>query len=135
MSDDASDLRRPTPLTLVLAWVARLLAAGILSFAGYLKLSGHQAEVELFEKIGMEPTGRVLIGSLELLAALLLLIPQSVLHGAFLGLGIMFGAIIGHLTQIGLPGIQWALLVAVACITVLYLRRYDAVFIRNLWDR
>ena len=101
----------------------------------YLKLTGHDADVELFTRIGMEPGGRYLIGVLEVLSAATLLIPQGVPQGAFLGLGVMFGTIIGHLSSFGLPGIQVAILVAVACLTVLYLRRFDAKLIRNLWDR
>ena len=124
-----------SPGTVVLLWVAKLLAAGILGYAAFLKLLSHQAEIDLFTQLGWEPHGRYLIGGLEILAALMLIVPQSTIYGAFLGLGVMLGAIIGHLTAFQLAGIQFALLVAAACVTVLYIRRNDAEFIRNLWDR
>ncbi len=121
--------------TVALLWIAKLLAAGILGYAAFLKLLGHQAEIDLFMKLGWEPHGRYLIGGLEIVSALMIIVPQSAIYGAFLGLGIMLGAMIGHLTAFQLDGIQFALLVAAACVTVLYIRRHDAEFIRNLWDR
>lgn len=124
-----------SPGTLVLLWLAKLLAAGILGYAAFLKLLSNQAEIDLFTQLGWEPHGRYLIGGLEILAALMIIVPQSTIYGAFLGLGIMLGAVIGHLTAFQLAGIQFALLVAAACVTVLYIRRDDAEFIRNLWDR
>jgi uncharacterized membrane protein YphA (DoxX/SURF4 family) len=127
--------RRRSAGTVALLWVAKLLAAGILGYAAFLKLLGHQGEIDLFTQLGWEPHGRYLIGGLEILAALMIIVPQSAIYGAFLGLGIMLGAMIGHLTAFQLDGIQFALLVATACVTVLYIRRHDAEFIRNLWDR
>jgi uncharacterized membrane protein YphA (DoxX/SURF4 family) len=123
-----------TPAVTAVLWTAKVMAASILFYAGYHKLTGSPADRELFDLLGMEPQGRYVIGSLESVAAILILIPQGAVYGAFLGLGIMCGAIIGHLTQIGLGHIQWALLVAALCATVLYIRRRDAPFIRNLWD-
>lgn len=121
--------------TLALLWLAKLLAAGRLGYAAYAKLMSHAGDVELFTRIGWEPQGRYLIGGLEVLAAILIIIPQSAIYGSFLGLGIMLGAMIGHLTAFQLDGIQNALFVAACCVTVLYIRRNDATFIRNLWDR
>ena len=120
---------------MTLLWIAKLVAAGLLGYHGVLKLIENPADVALFEMIGMEPAGRYVIGVLELLSAALVLIPQSALFGAFLGFGIMMGAIIGHLSSFGLHGIWWAILVAAACVTILYVRRHDAKFIRHLWDR
>ena len=125
---------RRTVAEWIVLWIAKLAATGILCYAGYLKVSGHEADVELFAKLGMEPGGRLLIGALELLAGIMVLIPQSAIYGAFLGLGIMCGAVIGHLTVLPLDGIQYALFVALCCVTILYIRRHDAKFIRNLWD-
>lgn len=119
----------------VLLWICKLGAAGILGYAGFLKLRGHDADVRLFTKIRMEPAGRYLIGALEMAAAGMMLIKQSTIQGALLGLGVMLGAIIGHLTVLGLHNIQYAILVALLCISILYIRRRDATFIRNLFDR
>jgi uncharacterized membrane protein YphA (DoxX/SURF4 family) len=130
-----AEKERRTTGVLILLWLAKLLAAGILGYAAWLKLRGHAAEVDLFTQLEWEPHGRYLIGGLEIVSAILIIIPQSALYGAFLGLGIMFGAMIGHLTAFHLAGIQNALLVALCCVVVLYVQRHDAKFIRNLWGR
>ena len=119
----------------VIVWIAKLVAAGFLGGAAFLKFKGHDADVVLFEKIGMEPGGRYAVAAFEALAALLILVPQSSIYGAILGLCVMTGAIIGHLTVLGLAKLQFAVLVFLACLTVLYIRRRDAPFLRNLLDR
>lgn len=50
----------------------------------------------------MEPNGRIIIGVLELIAAILLLVPKTVWVGALLTMGIIGGAIVMHLTKLGL---------------------------------
>jgi len=125
---------RSIPLTGVLL-IAKLLGAGILAYASYNKMTDAPMAVEMFQDIGMEPAGRYIIGGLEGLAALAMLIPQSAVYGAFLGFGIMCGAIIGHLTSvIGIAGVHKAIIVAVCCAVVIYIRRHDAPFLENLVD-
>ena len=120
----------------VCLWLARLVAAGFLGAAAVLKGIGHEAEVDLFTLLGMEPVGRYLIGGIELLAATLILFPQTSVYGAFLGIGVMCGAVIAHTTTaLGLGGLPFALLVMAACVLIIYIRRHDAKFLRNLWDR
>ena len=97
--------------------------------------TGDPHAVEMFMLLEMEPSGRILIGAIEALAALLILLPQSTVYGAFLGLGVMIGALIGHLTVLGLGHLPYAALVAAGCVTILYICRHDADFLRNLWDR
>jgi hypothetical protein len=70
----------------------------------YFKFTGHETSVEIFTAIGMEPNGRILIGILELIAVVLLLVPNTVAYGAILSWGVMSGAIMGHLTNIGVEG-------------------------------
>ena len=82
-----------------LQWIFRLVAAGILLPVGSVKLAG--GDVVLFEMLGMEPHGRIIIGSIELVAALLLVSPQAAI-GALLAVGVMFGAIIAHFTVLGM---------------------------------
>src|SRR5690606_3818053 len=52
--------------------------------------------------LGMEPVGRIGIGCLELVASILLLIPSTTAFGALLGVGLMAGAIMSHLTKLGI---------------------------------
>jgi len=123
------------PVVLVLLWIAKLVSAGMLAHAAFGKFTEAPYAVEIFTRLDMEPSGRILIGALEILAALLILLPQSTVYGAFLGLGLMIGALIGHLTVLGHEHFQDAALVAVGCVTILYIRRHDAGFLRNLSDR
>jgi uncharacterized membrane protein YphA (DoxX/SURF4 family) len=88
----------------IISWVLRIFAAIIMAQSLYFKFTGHETSVEIFTAIGMEPNGRILIGILELIAAILLLVPNTVAFGAILSWGIMSGAIMGHLTNIGIEG-------------------------------
>ena len=80
-----------------LTWILRLLAALIMLQTLYFKFTGHEESVQLFTTLGMEPWGRIGTGILELLAAIMILIPASVIPGALLASGLMVGAIFFHL--------------------------------------
>jgi uncharacterized membrane protein YphA (DoxX/SURF4 family) len=83
-------------------WILRLIPALILLQTLYFKFTAHPQSVKLFTQIGMEPYGRIGTGVLELIAALLLLIPRLTGYGAILGLVMMTGALYFHLTKIGI---------------------------------
>ncbi|WP_394750927.1 DoxX family protein [Spongiimicrobium salis] len=80
----------------------RLLLAGLLIQTLYFKFGAHPDSVYIFTKVGMEPYGRIGIGILELIASILLLIPKTVWAGATLAVGILAGAILMHLTLLGI---------------------------------
>ncbi len=128
-----------SPAALTILWIAKLGAASILGGAAWLKLNGHEPDIRLFEELQWEPSGRYLIGGIEVVAAILILIPQSAIFGAFLGLGIMMGALIGHFSVdseiIGVFNIWKPLTVIVPCLVILYIKRHDAKFIQNLFAR
>jgi len=81
-------------------WALRILAAAILLPVGYQKLIGDEMSVMLFDTLGMEPHGRIIIGVVEIIAALLLLSPLAA-TGALLVVAVMLGAIIAHVTVLG----------------------------------
>jgi len=56
----------------------------------------------IFTKVGAEPWGRVGSGVIELIAAILLLIPCYSWLGSILAMGMMLGAIGSHLTVLGI---------------------------------
>lgn len=80
----------------------RIFVAVILIQTLRFKFTAHPDSVYIFTKVGLEPNGRILIGILELISAILLLIPKTVWIGAVLTLGIIGGAILMHLTQLGI---------------------------------
>jgi len=83
-------------------WAARLVAALIMVQTLYFKFSGAEESIYIFTTVGMEPWGRIGIGTLELLASILLLITRTAWLGAGLALGLMLGAIGMHLTILGI---------------------------------
>jgi uncharacterized membrane protein YphA (DoxX/SURF4 family) len=83
-------------------WILRLVPAVILLQTLYFKFTAQPESVQLFTRIGMEPYGRIGTGVLELIAAILLLIPLYTGYGAILGLVMMTGALYFHLTKIGI---------------------------------
>jgi uncharacterized membrane protein YphA (DoxX/SURF4 family) len=85
-----------------LSLALRLIVAVILIQTLRFKFTAHPDSVYIFEKVGLEPIGRISIGILELIAGILLLIPKTIWIGATLTLGIIGGAIFMHLTQLGI---------------------------------
>jgi len=90
--------------TRIILWIFRILAALIMLQTLYFKFTGQPESVHLFTTLGMEPWGRIGIGTMELIASILILYPRTTSYGALLGMGLMSGAIFFHLTKLG---IKW----------------------------
>src|SRR6266478_6062629 len=82
-------------------WILQIGAAGMFLMVGFLKLSGDPQLVGLFDAIGAGQWFRYLTGSVEVLGALLLLIPRLSGLGALLLVGTMLGAVATHLFLVG----------------------------------
>jgi putative oxidoreductase len=82
-------------------WVLQIAAAGMFLMVGFLKLSGNAQLVGLFEAIGLGQWFRYLTGSLEVLGAVLLLVPRLSGLGALLLVVVMLGAVPTHLFVVG----------------------------------
>ena len=83
-------------------WAIRLIASIILLQTLFFKFSAAPVSIYIFSQLGMEPWGRIGTGVLELIAAVLILMPKTTLYGAILGLGLMAGALFFHLTKLGI---------------------------------
>ena len=112
--------------TLIIYWLARLVAALIMVQTLYFKFTGADESIYIFKTVGMEPWGRIGVGVLELIASVLLLIPATAWLGAGLALGLMVGAIGMHITLLGIEVngdhgqlIIYAVIVTVASVFVL----------------
>lgn len=106
------------------------LAALILLQTLYFKFGAAPESVYIFTKVGIEPWGRIGSGVAELIAGLLLLWPAFAWVGAGIALGVMAGAIMTHLTILGIEvqgdgGYLFflALIVAISSIYVLIMDR------------
>lgn len=116
----------------ILSWIFRLLAAGILLQTLYFKFTGSAESVEIFSTLGAEPWGRIGSGIVELIASILLLIPRTAWMGAVLAAGTMSGAIMAHLTKLGIEvagdgGLLFylGLVVMISSLIVLFLHRSE----------
>ena len=83
-------------------FILRLIPAVILLQTLFFKFTAAPESVYIFETLGLEPYGRIGSGIAELIAAVLLLIPKTSWAGAGLSLGVISGAIVSHLTQLGI---------------------------------
>ncbi len=122
--------------------IARILAAGILLQTLYFKFTGAEESKYIFSQIGAEPFGRYASGVAELIASILLFVPRFVWLGAVLGIGVMSGAIVTHLTVLGIEvkG-DGGLLFGLACVVflcsafVLWHKRCDIPLIGKLYNK
>ena len=124
----------------IASWVLRLFAAVIFAQTLFFKFTGHQDSVEIFSALNMEPGGRILIGILELISAILILVPGTVVYGAILAWGIMTGAIIGHFTDIGFEGGLLSLFllgvgVWICATALLVLHRDQLPILRHMFEK
>jgi len=122
------------------SWALRLIVAVILLQTLFFKFSAAKESVYIFSTLGMEPWGRIGSGIVELIAAILLLIPGTVTVGALLSLGVISGAILSHLTRLGiaLPAVgdhselfALAVVFFVCSFAVLLLHREELPWIRG----
>lgn len=124
---------------ILVSWAMRIIAAGILLQTLYFKFTGAPESVYIFETVGMEPYGRIGSGIMELIAAILLLVPRTAWLGAVLGIGVISGAtIFFHLTKLGIEvqgdgGLLFylAVVVLICCLVTLYIHKKDIVFFKD----
>ncbi len=116
----------------IVSWISQLVAAAILGQTLFFKFTGAEESKYIFTTLGMEPWGRIGTGVAELIAVILLLNPKTPAIGAVLAMGLMGGAIMGHLTKLGIEvqgdhGLLFklAITVLVAATLVAFLRRKE----------
>ncbi len=115
-----------------ISWIAQIIAAVILGQSLFFKFAGAPEAVQLFTALGVEPWGRLAVGTFELVVVVLLLVPRTAAIGAIAAMGLMVGAIGSHLTVLGidLQGdggalFAMALIVLAASLTVAIIRRRE----------
>ena len=100
----------------VASWMMRVVVAAILVQTLFFKFTAAPESVYIFEKLGLEPWGRIGSGLAELVASVLLLVPATPALGALLALGVIGGAIASHLGPLGIEVMgDGGLLFALAC--------------------
>lgn len=90
---------------LTVSWICRVVVALILFQTLFFKFTGAEESKYIFTTVmgaEYEAIGRIGSGIVELIAAILLLIPSTASIGAVLALGTITGAIFSHLTKLGI---------------------------------
>ncbi|MDE1207365.1 DoxX family protein [Tenacibaculum larymnensis] len=84
--------------------ILKLIAAIIMLQTLFFKFTGAQESIDLFTKIAgnNEAYMRIGTGVFELIASILLFTPKKTWLGALLTIGLMSGAIMSHLTILGI---------------------------------
>ena len=125
----------------IVSWICRVAAAIILLQTLFFKFTGAPESIYIFTKVHMEPWGRYGTGVVELIAGILLMSRCWCWAGAMLALGVMAGAIVSHLTVLGIVvqndgGLLFglALTVAVCSVIVLILHRKQIPFVANIFE-
>jgi uncharacterized membrane protein YphA (DoxX/SURF4 family) len=120
----------------IASWVLQIAAAAILFQTLFFKFTGAEESVYIFSTLGAEPWGRIGSGIIELVTVVLLLIPATASIGALLAVGVACGAILSHLTRLGIVvkddgGLLFglALTVFVASLAIVILRRHELPFV------
>ena len=106
------------PVTSAVGLLLRVTAAAILLQTLYFKFSAAEESVYIFRTLGAEPWGRIGSGVAELVTAVLLLVPATAPVGGVMAMAVMSGAILSHLTVLGIAvlgdgGLLFALAVLV----------------------
>lgn len=116
----------------IISWILQVVVAAILFQTLFFKFTGAEESVYIFSTLGMEPWGRYASGVAELVACVLLLIPATAAYGAMLSIAVISGAIVSHLTKLGIVvqndgGLLFglALVVFAGSAIVLFLRRRE----------
>lgn len=97
-----NDSKETKSKTVVVSWVLQVALAALFLMAALPKLSGDPMAAAIMAKLGLGSWSAYLLGAAELLAVVLLLIPRTIAFGAIVGVGILSGAIVSHLTVLGI---------------------------------
>ena len=113
-------------------YALRLLIAAVLLQTLWFKFRAAPESVMIFSALHAEPWGRIAAGVTELIAAVLLIVPQAVVFGALLTICSMLGAVSAHVFVIGISVqndggllLGLALLLLLAALALLILRRTE----------
>lgn len=123
----------------IISWICRIVVAIIFFQTLFFKFTGAEESKYIFTTLmGAENEwiGRIGSGVMELVASILILIPKTAWLGALLALGASSGAILSHLTQLGIvvkddSGLLFALActIFVCSLIVLYIHRSEIPFV------
>lgn len=125
----------------ILSWVFRIIIAIILFQTLFFKFTGAEESKYIFTTLmgDNEAVGRIGSGIVELIAVILLIIPNTAWLGALIAFGTISGAIFSHLTKLGISvkddgGLLFALAMVVFLLSIatLFIHRAELPYIGKL---
>lgn len=126
-----TDIQRPPRWKSAALWTLKGLLAAVFLSAGGAKLVGVPMMVENFQHIGFGQWFRYLTGALEVIGAIVILLPRLAAFGGVLLSCIMAGAIATHLLLIGGSAVPAIILLALSVLFVIAHRdQIDSLFDR-----
>lgn len=110
----------------IISWVIRLTISAILIQTLYFKFTAHPDSVLIFSKLNLEPFGRIGLGIIELITAVLILINSTKIIGLLSSLVIIMGAIFSHILILGFSisndgGVLFSLAIIIYLANIIYL--------------
>lgn len=102
----------------------QVLTALAFLMAAVPKLAGVEMQIEMFEKIGMGQWLRYVTGAVEVIGAVLMVIPRSTFIGASLLALTMVGAIATHLLLVGGSAVPAIVLFIITAAIAIYRRPF-----------
>jgi hypothetical protein len=101
----------------IFLWMLQLVSAAMFFMSGFMKLSGNEQMMQMFDLIGIGQWFRYATGLIEFASAILLLIPALSGLGTLILIPTMIGAIFTHLFIVGgNPALPIGLLIAMTIV-------------------
>lgn len=124
---------KPQQMKYYIQRISSVAAAIIFLQTLYFKFTGAPESVFIFSELGIEPYGRIGLGVIELIAALLLIFQRSSFVGGIMGLGIITGAILSHLFILGIVVLDDGGTLFVLAVTVFILCLITVILQKEKW--
>ena len=106
----------------IAVWVLRVVVAALFLLAGFMKLSGQPMMVEEFDTVGLGQWFRYFTGAVEVVGAVVTLIPSVSVLGTVLLLAVDAGAFVAQVAAIHMDWIHTIVIGAVIA-ALIYLQR------------
>ena len=107
----------------ILVWVLQVLLGALFLMSAVPKLMSNPGAVQMFQDFGYPDNFYLLIGVIEVVGAILLLIPVLAAYGASVLAVIMIGASVTHLVNDEMSRVLFTLILCGLLVAVGYLRR------------
>lgn len=118
----------------IIKLILRLLVSIIFLETLYFKFTAHPDSLLIFYQLGIEPWGRIGLGVIELIIAILILHPKTNLIGMVGSLVVILGALFSHILILGVNFnndggrlFTLSVIVLIASITFLLMHKKDLI--------